>query len=381
MGHKGKVMQSDLPLAGKLVLDLTQGIAGPYCGRLLAEYGARVIKAEPPGGDWVRALGDGPEGESVHFLYYNLGKESIELDLKSEAGLATALSIAAQADVLLESARPGVSKRLGLGFDAVRAVNPRIVYGSVSGFGQTGPKAPEPLTDAVAQSYTGMISVNIGEDGAPHKLHTTIVDSVTGLYAFQAVSMALFGGVTEAKHIDISLMQSSVAAMGPKILEFAHYGFTPLLLNPPAGAYATEDGWITVTLVKEAHFAALVRAMGLGALAEDPLYGTFADRQKNVDSLKPQISARMKDRTTAEWLDVLTNAGVLCGPINDFGMWMRDPQVAATHAADEITVTGTSTLPVPRTPGRVPETRPAPKTGADTARILSEFSHEVETLQ
>lgn len=366
-------MLSDLPLKGILVLDLTQGIAGPYCGRLLAEHGARVIKAEPPGGDWVRALGKGPEGESVHFLYYNLGKESITLDLKSEAGLADAKALAAKADVLLESARPGVTERLGLGFEAVKALNPTITYVSVSGFGQVGPRAQDPLTDAVAQSFSGMISVNHGEDGVPHKIHTTIIDSVTGLYAFQAVSMALFGGVTEARHIDVSLMQSAAAAMGPKILEFAHLGHTPMLLNPPAGAYATADGWITVTLVKEAHFTALMQAMGLDEINSDPRYGSFADRQKHQDTLKPPIVARMQERTTEDWLARFEGAGVLAGRINDFGEWLAEPQVAATHAADEITVTGEARLPVPRTPGRVPEVRSAPKTGQDQAAIRAEF--------
>lgn len=366
-------MLSDLPLSGKLVLDMTQGIAGPYCGRLLAEYGARVIKVEPPGGDWIRALGKGPEGESVHFLYYNLGKESITLDLKSEAGLASARALAAKADVVLESARPGVTERLGLGFEAVKALNPRIVYVSVSGFGQTGPRATNPLTDAVAQSFSGMISVNHGEDGVPHKLHTTIIDSITGLYAFQATSMALFGGVTEARHVDVSLMQSAAAAMGPKILEFAFLGHTPMLLNPPAGAYQTADGWITITVVKEPHFAGICRAMDLPELGSDPRFATFQSRQEHVDAMKGPIIARMKERTTADWIERFTAEGVFAGRINDFGMWLEEPQVAATHAADEITVTGDAVLPVPRTPGRVPVTRAAPKTGQDTARILSEF--------
>lgn len=366
-------MQDDLPLSGKLVLDLTQGIAGPYCGRLLAEHGARVIKAEPPGGDWVRALGDGPEGESVHFLYYNLGKESITLDLKSEAGLANAKALAAQADVLLESARPGVTERLGLGFEAVKALNPKIVYVSVSGFGQVGPRANDPLTDAVAQSFSGMISVNHGEDGIPHKLHTTIIDSVTGLYAFQAASMALFGGVHEAKHLDVSLMQSAAAAMGPKILEFAHLGHTPMLLNPPAGAYQTADGWITVTLVKESHFVSLMQAMELPELIKDPRYASFADRQKHPDTLRPPIIERMQERATDDWLARFEAHGVLAGRVNDFGQWLEEPQVAATHAADEITVTGEAALPVPRTPGRVPEVRSAPKTGQDTADVFEEF--------
>ncbi|MEL7468649.1 MAG: CoA transferase [Pseudomonadota bacterium] len=366
-------MQSDQPLAGKLVIDLTQGIAGPYCGRLLAEHGARVIKIEPPGGDWVRGLGDGPEGESVHFLYYNLGKESITLDLKSESGLTAALALIEKADVVLESARPGVSERLGVGFEDVKALNPRITYLSVSGFGHTGPRANDPLTDAVAQSFSGMISVNHGEDGVPHKLHTTIIDSVTGIYAFQAVSMALFGGVTEARHLDVSLMQAAAAAMGPKIMEFAHLGRAPMLLNPPAGAYQTADGWLTVTLVKEQHFTSLVKAMGLNELATDPRYASFATRQENEATLKPSIATRMKERPTAEWLDLFEANGVLAGRINDFGMWLEEPQVAATHAADPTTVTGTSILPVARTPARAPETRAAPKTGEHTIDILSEF--------
>jgi crotonobetainyl-CoA:carnitine CoA-transferase CaiB-like acyl-CoA transferase len=366
-------MQADLPLTGKLVLDLTQGIAGPYCGRLLSEHGARVIKVEPPGGDWIRALGDGPEGESVHFLYYNLGKESITLDLKSEAGLANAKLLAAKADVVLESARPGVTERLGLGFEAVKALNPTVIYLSVSGFGQVGPRANDPLTDAVAQSFSGMISVNHGEDGVPHKIHTTIIDAVTGLYAFQAASMALFGGVSEAKHLDVSLMQSAAAVMGPKILEFAHLGRTPMLLNPPAGAYATADGWITVTLVKEAHFASLMAAMDLGEMAGDARYGSFPDRQAHQDTLKPPIVARMKERTTDEWLARFEAHGVLAGRINDYGQWLAEPQVAASNGADEITVTGEAVLPVPRTPARVSERRSAPKTGQDQAAITAEF--------
>ena len=163
----------------------------------------------------IRALGKGPEGESVHFLYYNLGKESITLDLKSDAGLAAAKALAARVDVVLESARPGVTERLGLGVEAVKALNPKVVYVSVSGFGQTGPRASDPLTDAVAQSFSGMISVNHGEDGVPHKLHTTIIDSITGILRVPGDDHGdVRRRVTEAKHIDVSLMQSAAAANG-----------------------------------------------------------------------------------------------------------------------------------------------------------------------
>ncbi|HET7410359.1 MAG TPA: CoA transferase, partial [Paracoccaceae bacterium] len=162
-------METGQPLHGRIALDFTQGIAGPYAGRLLAEHGARVIKVEPPEGDWIRSIGSGPGGVSVNFLYYNLGKESVTLDLKTPEGVAAALAIAARADVVLESARPGVMDRLGLGFSAVRARNPRVVYLSVSGFGLTGPRATDPMTDTVAQAWSGMMSINRGMDGAPHK--------------------------------------------------------------------------------------------------------------------------------------------------------------------------------------------------------------------
>lgn len=366
-------MQTNQPLGGLLVMDLSQGVAGPYAGRLLAEHGARVIKIEPPGGDWIRGMGDGPGGVSVHFLYYGLGKESVELDLKSVEGLAAAKAIAAKADVLIESARPGVTERLGLGFEAVRALNPKITYLSVSGYGQTGPRAKEPLTDAVAQAYSGMISINTGEDGVPHKLHTTIVDALTGLYAFQTVSMALFGGVKEARHLDVTLAQAAAAAMGPKAMEFAHQGQTPALLNPPAGAYQASDGWVTITLVRDQHFRDMMTAMGRAELGKDPRFATFADRSANQALLKPIIREIIATRTVAEWVATLQAHNVLAGPVNDFGMWMADPQTIATEGAPSIAVMPGIEAAMPRTAGRAPFKAHAPAPGADTENVLAEF--------
>jgi crotonobetainyl-CoA:carnitine CoA-transferase CaiB-like acyl-CoA transferase len=362
-----------LPLAGRLALDLTQGIAGPYAGRLLAEHGARVIKVEPPGGDWIRQIGQGPGGISVNFLYYNLGKQSVTLDLKSPAGVAAALAIAARADVLLESARPGVMDRLGLGFDAVRARNPRIVYLSVSGFGLTGPRARDPMTDTVAQGYSGMMSINKGLDGVPHKMGTTIVDAITGLYAFQAVSMALMAG-GEARRIDVSLMQSAAAVLGPKVMEYAHHGHTPATPNAPTGSYRTADGWIAIALIREAHFAAMAAALGRPGLADDPRFTSFAARYENLAALVGAISELLAGRTTAEWLAIFADNGVLASPINDFGDWLAEPHVIESGAAPVQTVGPGAEAPTPRTPGRAPFAAPAPAVGADTERVLAEFA-------
>ena len=362
------------PLAGTLVLDLSQGIAGPYCGRLLADFGARVIKIEPPQGDWMRALGPGPQGMSASAIYYNLGKQSLVLDLKDPSDLERALALAARADVLIESARPGAMRKLGLGFDAVKAVNSAILYVSVSGYGLTGPRAGDPMTDTVAQAFSGYMSINKGRDGIPHKTDTTIVDAVTGLYGFQAVSMALWPGEPrEARRLDISLMQSAAAILGPKILETAHHGGTPAPINAPAGSYRTSDGWVAVTLVREENFAALARTVGLPDLPRDSRFATFAERAENLGPLIELLAARFETATTADWVARLTDAKVLSSRINGFRDFLKEPQAVESGAAPIHEVLPGATLPVPRNPGQSPHERPAPALGEHSEAILREF--------
>jgi crotonobetainyl-CoA:carnitine CoA-transferase CaiB-like acyl-CoA transferase len=357
-----------------LVLDLSQGIAGPYCGRLLADQGARVIKIEPPQGDWMRDLGPGPGGTSASALYYNLGKESLVLDLKQARDLDRAMALASRADVVIESSRPGVMAKLGLGFEAVRARNARVIYLTISGFGPTGPRAADPLTDTVAQAFSGYMSINRGRDGIPHKTDTTIIDAVTGMYAFQAVSMALWPGTArEARRLDVSLMQSAAAALGPKVLEAAYLGQPPQAINPPAGSYATSDGWVAVTLVRETHFHALARVIGEAGLPSDPRFDSFATRARNLAPLLEIIAARFAERTTGEWVDRLTGAGVLASRINEFTDWLADPQVRAANSAPPVQVLPGTSLPVPHNPGQPPQDRPCPAFGEHTEAILKEF--------
>lgn len=363
------------PLAGLLVLDLSQGIAGPYCGRLLADHGARVLKVEPPPGDWMRELGAGPGDTSAGALYYNLGKESLVLDLKDARDLGRALALAARADVMIESARPGAMAKLGLGFETVRARNDRVVYLSISGFGRDGPRAAEPMTDTVAQAFSGYMSINRGRDGIPHKTDTTIIDAVTGLYAFQAVVMMLWpaGGTREACHLDVSLMASAAAILGPKVLEAAFLGEPPRAINAPAGSYRTADGWIAVTLVRERQFQALTRAIDMPDLAHDPRFASFAERSRNLAPLQEIIAARLAARTTDDWLARFTAAGVLASRINGFGDWLADPHVAASGAAPPVEVMQGVELPVPRNPGRPAPDRPCPGIGEHTETVLREF--------
>jgi crotonobetainyl-CoA:carnitine CoA-transferase CaiB-like acyl-CoA transferase len=293
-------MSYDRPYDGLKVLDLSQGVAGPYCGTLMALYGADVIKVEPPGGDWARKLGTDYSGHSVLDICANRGKRSICLDLKHAEGRAVAQALAAETDVLIEGFRPGVADRLGIGYAEIKARNPRVLYLSVSGYGQQGPYREEPCTDTVMQAFSGLMSVNPGNDGAPHRVGFLIVDMVTGLYAYQALATALHGRPAEAegRHIDVSLMQSAAAIQAAKILEYALAGGEPRVLNAPAGTYRTSDGWIAITLVTEAHWVAICNGLELPDLVDDVRFGDFEKRAEHLPALVEILNDRLKTKAT-----------------------------------------------------------------------------------
>ncbi|HSJ42971.1 MAG TPA: CoA transferase, partial [Xanthobacteraceae bacterium] len=193
MGAERKLSPThEAPYRGLRVLDFGQGIASPYCAMLLGVYGAEIIKVEPPEGDWSRYLGTTHGSHTALSAVYNRGKRSLCLDLKHSDGIAIAKRLARDCDVLIEGFRPGVAARLGLGYEELSRENPGLIYLSVSGFGQQGPYAKRPGSDSVAQAFSGLVSVNVGNDKTPHRVGTTISDVATGVYAFQAIATALF---------------------------------------------------------------------------------------------------------------------------------------------------------------------------------------------
>jgi crotonobetainyl-CoA:carnitine CoA-transferase CaiB-like acyl-CoA transferase len=206
-------MSYDAPFRGVRVLDLSQGVAAPYAAMLLAQGGADVVKVEPPEGDWSRRLGTRYGDQSVFSIAANLGKRSIVLDLKTAADRAVVHGLAGRADVVLESFRPGVAARLGVGYDELSATNRRLLYVSVSGFGQSGPESQRPAMDPILQAFAGMIATNAGPDGVPHRVVPIVVDMSTGLYTFQALSAALYARRDEpaGRYLDVTLMQSAAA--------------------------------------------------------------------------------------------------------------------------------------------------------------------------
>lgn len=362
------------PLSAITVLDMSQGIAGPSCGGYFAEHGARVIKLEPPEGDWMRHLGTRIDGMSSQTIAYNRGKESLAIDIRKPEGRDVALKLAERADVSIESARPGVFDRLGLGFEALKSRNPDIIYVSVSGWGQRGPNRERPMVDTIGQAISGFMSATRSREGAPVKVDVPFIDAFTGLYAFQAASMALWGKVkgSGARHIDISLMQSAAHVQSPNILEYGFVGRPPGLLNPPAGNYRTQDGFIAITLVNQAQFEAICRAIGRADVITDTRFTSVAGRKENVTALRAILDEALVARTTAEWTPIFDKEGALSSAINTYGDWLDDPHIQVVEAAPDYALSNGGKVPLPHLPGQVPNDAPVPAIGRHTRALLTE---------
>jgi crotonobetainyl-CoA:carnitine CoA-transferase CaiB-like acyl-CoA transferase len=372
--------------SGLRVLDLGQGVAAPYCAMLLAMHGAEVIKIEPPTGDWSRGLGTRYGDHTAMSAHYNRGKRSLALDLKAAAARDIAVALARGADIVLESFRPGVAARLGLGYDELRARNPRLLYLSVSGFGQEGPYTAVPCTDSVAQAFSGLMSVNLGNHGTPHRVGAIIVDTLTGLYAAQALGVALYARERrgQGQWLEVSLTQCAAAILGHKLAEHVLEGGEPRQLNVPTGAYRTRNGWIIVALVREQQFARLAGALGRPDLAEDPRFADFAARAAHAPVLCDIVGSVFAGDTTETWLQRLRASDVLADRINGFDGWLADPHIVATGGAVRVDQPRMGQFQTPRTPGILPvvdaSMRPAPGIGQHGHAILSELGIDAVTI-
>lgn len=275
---------SPLPLDGITVFDLSQGVAGPYCGLLLALNGAKVTKVEPPEGDWLRQLGQRVGDHSPHSWYLNRAKSSITLDLRLEAGRREAADRAAASDVVLASFRPGVIERLGLHHEVLAARQPRLVHCLISGYGQHGAMAQRPAVDGVLQAFCGWMDINATGEGTPRTFPYFAIDMLAGLYAYQAVLGALirrwrFG---DGAKLEVSLMEAAASFLGPRLLEIACAGGTaPALFSSPNGAFRVRDGWFLVAVTTQAQFVLVCEALEAKDIAVD---ARFASRQLRIDN-------------------------------------------------------------------------------------------------
>ena len=325
-------MSFERPYHGLRVVDLGQGVAGPYCAMLLARHGADVIKVEPFEGDWSRSLGPRYGDNTAYSVGANLGKRSIALDLKSEAGRAVVERMIPTADVFVEGFRPGVIDRLGLSYDRLRAINPGLVYLSVSGFGQEGPLSEKPAMDPILQAFTGFMAENKGPDGVPHRTPTIIVDMATALYAHQAVVAALYAKARGApgRRVNASLMEGAANLQAIRMMSAYREGELKVA-GAPGGTYPTSDGgWIQLGAVKNHEFQGICKVLGLDDVATDPRFTNNSDRVTHAPYLSGRVREVIKTKPAAEWRERLTRAGLQNEVVQTYDQFVRHPHTAAT---------------------------------------------------
>jgi crotonobetainyl-CoA:carnitine CoA-transferase CaiB-like acyl-CoA transferase len=331
---------SKLPLHGLRVLDLTNVLAGPFACHQLAHLGAEVIKVEArEGGDLARQLGADPALNErlmgVSFLAQNAGKRSITLDLKKPGAKAVLQRLVAGSDALVENFRPGVMQRLGLGYEALLAHNPRLVYCAISGFGQDGPLRELPAYDQIVQGMAGVMSITGDAASAPLRVGFPVADTIGGLTAAMAVCAALAErDRTSGRFIDVSMLEAVLATMGWAVsnLLVAGQAAQPMgnenITASPSGAFRTGEGLLNIAANKQEQFEALLRVIGREELAHDPRFVHREGRLAHRYALKAEIEAALAAHPAAHWWPLLTNAGVPAGPVYTVQQALDHPQVA-----------------------------------------------------
>lgn len=379
--------QPDGPLSGLTVLDLTRVLSGPYCTMMLADMGARVIKVEQPGrGDDTRGWGPPfQNGESAYFMSINRNKESLTLNLKHPDGRHIIDGLIDRADVLVENFRPGTLDRMQLGYDDVSSRWPRLVYCSVSGFGQTGPRRLEPGYDAVLQGEGGLMSITGPHDGPAYRLGVAIADISSGMFAAFGVAMALLARhrTGRGQLVDVGMLDSVAALLTYQAGIYFATGTAPKRLgnrHPTIVPYETleaADGELVVAVGNDSLWRSFCTLVELEALTADPRFATNKDRVEHRDALRPILVERFRTQTVGHWIAALTAGGIPCGAVRDLDQVFSDPQVlerAMVVALNHPVAGAIRALGVPvkmnDTPGSV--RTPPPTLGQHTEQVLTQ---------
>ncbi len=373
------------PLDGVRVLDFSSMVSGPLATMTLGDQGADVIKIEAPSGDHARRVATRRGGFSASFLINNRNKRSVILDLKKPQGLAVAHRMIAAADVLVQNFRPGVASRIGIGEAQARKINPRLIYVSISGFGQTGPYAHKPVFDPLIQATSGLTTVQAGSDDArPRLVRTILPDKLTGIQAAQSVAAALYARERTGKgqHIELSMLDTVVSFLwssdmgghtfiGDELEREVAQSFIDLI-------YETADGYVSVAVMQDKEWRAFADAVGQPELIDDPRFRSASLRDENKDARLEAMQAAMRPFGSAELIDKLEANDVPCAPVLTRREMVRHPQIAANELIVEVAHPHAGPLRIARHPSRFSETptevkRGAPVLGADTREVLGEF--------
>jgi len=388
------------PLDGLMVLDFTRVLSGPYCTMLLGDMGARVIKIEHPGrGDDTRAWGP-PflKGESAYFLSINRNKESLALDLKHPSARRVLDPLLQQAGVLVENFRPGTMERLGLGYEALAPAHPGLVYCSISGFGQTGPRRAEPGYDAVIQGEAGLMSITGAADGPPFRLGVAIADIVSGMFAAQGIAMALLARARTGRgqRVDIGMLDATAALLTYQAGIYFATGATPGRMGNrhptivPYETFPASDGEFVLAVGNDEQWRRCCAVIGAAALATDERFSTNQARVQHHDTLRGLLVEKLRTRARAAWVADLKGAGVPCGSVREVAEVLADPHLEARamiETVEHITAGAMKVLGIPiklsDTPGSVRLAPPA--LGQHTDKILQDdvglSGDEIEMLR
>jgi crotonobetainyl-CoA:carnitine CoA-transferase CaiB-like acyl-CoA transferase len=376
------------PLAGLTIVDLTRVLSGPYCTMLLADMGARVIKVEQPGrGDDTRAWGPPFVGtESAYFLSINRNKESLTLDFKSDEGRRILAQLIGKADVVVENFRPGAMARLGLDFATLSRQHPRLVFCSISGFGQDGPRRDQPGYDAVIQAEGGLMSVTGDSDGRPFRVGLAVTDMVAGLLAAQGIVLALFARARSGKgqQVDISMLDGVISLLSYHASIYLTTGAESKRVGnrhatiAPYDTFAASDGELFLAVGNDQQFQRFCGASGQQHLLADDRFSTNPRRVTNEAALKLLLEPVIRRRTRADWIRDLAAAGVPCGAVKSVPEALSDPQVSARQMIEAVEHAVLGPMKVLGTPiklsGTAATVRTAPPTlGQHTDAVLAEL--------